>query len=148
MFELRTEIHIDAPPEGVWQVLTDGEAFSEWNPFIRRMKGELREGNILDIEVGTPGKAVMSFKPEVLRAEPNRELRWLGKLVARGLFAGEHIFELETTQTGTHFIHRECFTGLLVPFFKGMLEGDTRPGFESMNKALKERVEANFVASR
>ena len=37
----------------------------------------------------------MRFKPRVLKAEPNRELRWLGHLGIPGLFDGEHIFTIE-----------------------------------------------------
>ena len=40
------------------------------------------------------------------------------------------------------------FSGILVPLFKGMLEKDTRPGFEALNAALKQRAEAPLVASR
>jgi hypothetical protein len=44
MQELRREIEIDAPPERVWAVVTDFAAYPEWNPFIRRIRGELHEG--------------------------------------------------------------------------------------------------------
>jgi hypothetical protein len=44
MRELRREIVIDAPPERVWAAVTDFAAYPEWNPFIRRISGELREG--------------------------------------------------------------------------------------------------------
>lgn len=66
-----------------------------------------------------------------------RELRWRGKLLVRGLFDGEYVFELQSSDTGTTFVHYEQFSGLLVPLFKGMLERDTRPGFEAMNEALQ-----------
>jgi hypothetical protein len=35
----------------------------------------------------------MRFRPTVLKAEPPRELRWLGHFVFRGIFDGEHIFQ-------------------------------------------------------
>lgn len=34
----------------------------------------------------------MKFKPIILEAEANRELRWRGNLPIPGLFIGEHIF--------------------------------------------------------
>lgn len=148
MFTLYTEIEIDAPPEAVWTTLTDAEKLSEWNPFVHEMKGELSVGNSLKVTLGAPGKSRMSFKPEVLRAEENRELRWRGKLFVRGVFDGEHVFELQRTEKGTHFVHYEHFSGALAWLLKGMLERDTRPGFEAMNAALKQRVEARLLTSR
>ena len=40
----------------------------------------------------------MTFKPRVLNAEPERELRWLGHLLVPGLFDGEHSFTIEPLQ--------------------------------------------------
>ncbi len=142
MYEMRTEIDIAASPETVWGVLTDASSFETWNPFIHRMEGELRVGSTLDIEVGTEGKSRMTFKPRLLRVDPGKELRWRGKLMMPGIFDGEHIFELEAIDGGTRLVHREEFRGILVPFLRGMLERDTLPGFQAMNRALKERVEA------
>jgi hypothetical protein len=141
MYELRTEINIAAKPEVVWQTLTDTDNLGSWNPFIQRLEGDLQEGNTLEVELVGPGKSPMTFRPRVLKAEPGKELRWLGKLIVRGVFDGEHIFELEPTPEGTRFVHREQFSGILVPLLRGMLERDTRPGFLAMNQALKARAE-------
>jgi hypothetical protein len=42
----------------------------------------------------------------------------------------------------TTFIQSEKFGGILLPLFKKMLDVNTKEGFESMNKALKDRVES------
>jgi len=85
----------------------------------------------------------MTFKPKVLTAEPNRELRWLGHLLVPGLFDGEHSFTIQPLEDDrVRFIQREAFKGLLVPLFAQSLESNTRRGFEEMNHALKERAEA------
>jgi len=141
MYEMRTEIDIAAAPSDVWRVLTDAASFSDWNPFIRRMEGELREGGNLKVEVGSPGRSSMKFRPRLLCVQPGKELRWRGRLVLPGLFDGEHVFELHPTAEGTRFVHREEFSGILVPVLKGMLQRDALPGFEAMNQALKERAE-------
>ena len=84
----------------------------------------------------------MTFRPTVLKAEPNRELRWLGHLLISGLFDGEHIFTIEPLgESRVRFTQREVFTGLLVPLFARGLDTDTRRGFEEMNQALKTRAE-------
>ena len=141
MFTLRTQIDIEVPPKVVWQILTDTENVGAWNPFIHRFEGELAVGSQITVDLGAPGKSPMTLKPIVLKVDKDRELRWRGKLLVRGVFDGEHVFELQQTETGTRFNHYENFSGLLVTFLKGMLERDIRPGFEAMNRALKEKAE-------
>jgi hypothetical protein len=142
MKELRTEIKIQASAEQVWQILTDFASFPQWNPFIRQAKGEAKAETRLEIYIQPSGTKGMTFKPLVLNAEPNRELRWLGHLLMSGLFDGEHIFTIETLEPNhVRFIQHEIFTGLLVPLFASKLDSDTRRGFEEMNHALKARAE-------
>ena len=142
MKELRTEIEIQASAERVWQLLTDFPSFPQWNPFIRKASGKVQVGERLDINIQPSGASGMTFRPTVLKAEPNRELRWLGHLLISGLFDGEHIFTIEPFGEGrVRFTQREVFTGLLVPLFARGLDTDTRRGFEEMIQALKTRAE-------
>lgn len=142
MKELRSEIEIQASAERVWQLLTDFASFPQWNPFIRRASGNVQVGERLEVNIHPSGASGMTFRPTVLKAEPNRELRWLGRLLISGLFDGEHIFTIEPFGTNrVRFVQREIFTGLLVPLFARGLDTDTRRGFEEMNQALKVRAE-------
>ena len=142
MEEIRTEIEIDAPVNKVWSILTDFKRHAEWNPFIREIAGELREGAQLQINLGPPGKRAMRFKPIVQMVEPQKAFRWLGHLFFSGLFDGEHIFELETAgKNATRFIQREKFNGILVGFFRKSLDTDIKNGFIAMNEALKKEAE-------
>jgi hypothetical protein len=78
----------------------------------------------------------------VLAAEPGRELRWLGRFLVPGLMDGEHAFRIEPIAGGrSRFTQSERFSGILVAFLKGTLR-KTELGFEQMNGALKQRVEA------
>ena len=139
--ELRREIEIDAPPERVWAVVTDFAAYPEWNPFIRRISGEPREGARLEVRIEPPGARATTFQPTVRAVEANREPRWLGRMVVPGVFDGEHSLRIEPLEGGrSRFVQSERFGGVLVAFVKGML-AKTEAGFEQMNAALKARVE-------
>jgi hypothetical protein len=139
--ELRSEIEIDASPERVWAVVTEFAAYPEWNPFIRRISGELREGAKLEVQIQPPGARATTFKPTVRAVETNRELRWLGRLLVPGILDGEHSLLIEPREGGrSRFVQRERFSGFLVGFVKGTL-AKTEGGFEQMNGALKARVE-------
>jgi hypothetical protein len=140
-FEIRREIDIDAPPETVWAVLTDTRSYPDWNPFVRRLAGDLREGARLEAVIAPPGGRAMSFEPTVLAAEPGRELRWLGRFLVPGLLDGEHRFAIEPLPEGrSRFIQSERFTGLLVRPLRNTLR-KTELGFEQMNEALRLRAE-------
>jgi len=135
-------IDIDAAPEAVWHQLADTGAYADWNPFVRRIDGELVERGSLEVEIEPPGGRAMTFKPTVLAAKPGRELRWLGCFLVPGLFDGEHSFTIERVGDGrSRLTQAERFSGLLVRPFAGTLE-KTERGFEAMNRALKARAEA------
>jgi hypothetical protein len=143
MREIRTETLIDAPAERVWLVLTDFAVYPEWNPFIRRARGEAKVGSRLEVEIHPPDSRPMTFRPRVLVADPGRELRWLGNLWVQGLFDGEHAFTIETLdEARVRFVQDERFGGLLVPLLWKTMERATRRGFEEMNRALKQRAES------
>ena len=78
MKEISTEIEIDASAERVWQVLTDFSSFPDWNPFVQSLEGAVREGE--RIKVRLKG---MTFRPTVLKFEPNSEFRWRALLPHR-----------------------------------------------------------------
>jgi hypothetical protein len=76
-------------------------------------------------------------------SEKDRSFGWLGHLGISGVFDGAHRFDLEPLPGGgTRFVQTEHFRGALVPLLRGWLRRSTLPGFEAMNGALAERVEA------
>ena len=141
MRELRAEIEIAAPPERVWQVLSDFGAYPKWNPFIRSIVGEAKVGSRLRVRIEPPGTRGMNFKPTVRAVAPPRELRWLGRLFVPGLFDGEHRLAIEPLDGGRcKFVQSERFSGLLVGLFPKTLAATER-GFGEMNAALKRQAE-------
>lgn len=140
--EIRTEILINASPEKVWKILTDFEKYPTWNPFIKSIKGNVKVGEKIIAQIEPPEAKGMTFKPEVLVFEENKQFSWLGHLFFTGLFDGEHIFELIDNGNGTTtFIQREKFKGILVPLFKKQLDNNTTQGFHEMNQKLKYLAE-------
>jgi hypothetical protein len=139
---LTTNIEINAPSDKVWNILVDFDAYPDWNPFITQIKGKAIEDERLEVTIHPPGGKEMTLKPVVLIADENKHFRWLGHLLIKGIFDGEHIFRIESTgNSAVRFVHEEVFRGLLVPLFSRMLDEKIRRGFESMNYALKERAE-------
>ncbi len=90
MKEIYTEIEINASASVVWSILTDFDDFSRWNPFIRKISGNLQEGAQIEAFIKPPNSNGMKFRPKILTCAPKRELRWLGNLWIPKLFDGEH----------------------------------------------------------
>jgi hypothetical protein len=143
MRELRTEIEFDGTPEEVWEVLADLPAHAEWNPFMKKIDGELRPGAELEVRLEPEGERGITMRPRVLAAEPGRELRWLGHLLVPGIFDGEHRFLIEEAGPGrVRFTQSERFRGILLPLlWKKLRDGGTAKGFRAMNEALARRVD-------
>ena len=53
----------------------------------------------------------------------------------------DKVFELEEISSGTRLIHKELFSGMLVPVFWGKLNKGVIPMLKSMNEALKIKAE-------
>ncbi len=135
--QISTQTKIEATAAEVWKVLTDFENYAEWNPFIKSIKGMVKPGKTIEAQIDN-----MRISPQVLVFKQNEEFKWLGHLFIKGLFDGEHRFQLIANADGsTTFIHSERFRGILIPFFKKMINGKVRDGFVAMNLALKARVE-------
>jgi hypothetical protein len=140
--QLRTQITIDATPERVWQVLTDFDAYPQWNPFMTQVSGTPARGERLTIHMQPEGGRAMTFRPTVREAVPQRQLRWLGHLLVPGIFDGEHSFTIEPQDGGgVRLVQQEDFRGVLVPLLAKSLDRRTLPAFERMNQALKQRAE-------
>lgn len=137
---IENEVVINASASRVWQVLTDFEAYPEWNPFIRQLTGVVGVGEQLTVQMQTDNHT-MTFQPTILVVEPERELRWLGRLYIPGIFDGEHTFKIEPlSENKVRFIQQEKFRGLIVPFSGSLLES-TKNSFFEMNQALKKHAE-------
>ncbi len=149
--ELRAEIEIDADPDTVWAVLTDFQAYPDWNPFINPIEGDAALGSRLGVRLRPPEGRGITMKPAVTVNEPGKAFGWLGRLGGvPHLFDGAHRFELEPIEGGrrTRFVQSERFRGILLPLVRRSVLPPTLRGFEAMNRALADRaVTVNAAAS-
>ncbi len=145
MREIRTEIVIAAPPEAVWRVITDIEHWDQWSPIIQASEGQASLGSQLTItmvsEEGKGGKDGPRYQPIITQIDPTKSFRWRAKMIANFVFTNDKSFELERTNQGTRLIHKELFSGLMVPMFWGKVKANVPAMLDSMNEALRMKVE-------
>lgn len=139
--QIRTEIVIEASKEKVWNILTDLDAYPQWNPFIVSSKGAIVLGTKLENTLKNGEKTIV-FRPRILQVRPMEYFEWLGSLWFKGLFDGRHYFEIQEIGPGqVNLVHGESFSGLLSGMIFRQIGAETRNNFVKMNQALKARAE-------
>jgi hypothetical protein len=142
------EIEINAPCVVVWKVLIGFPGYCSWNPFIRRIAGDLSVGRHLRVLALLPCGLPMPLWPEILEFEVERKFRWLGSLVLPGLLDGEHLFMLEPLgETKSRFTQMEEYSGVFLPIMWTWLRDQGQGAFEIMNRALKTVAERLYEDS-
>lgn len=147
MKHLETNITIHSPARIVWDILMDFDNYPNWNPFIKRLSGNAQLDGKLDAIIFN-GKKDFNFKPKVVTYKEGTEFGWKGKLFIKGIFDGQHYFQLKEDQSAdtptTEFFHGEYFSGILAGMLLKSLGEATEQGFKNMNLAMKERAEAKY----
>jgi hypothetical protein len=142
MREIRTEIEIAASPTKVWSILTDFDSWEEWSPIINQASGVASLGSELSITMrGEDGKDGPKYMPIITNFEKPKFFRWRGKMMAEFVMTNDKVFELEETGSGTRLIHKELFSGMLVPLFWSKFNEHVPSMLNSMNDALKTKAE-------
>lgn len=130
---------VAADPATVWQVLTDTAAYPDWNPFVRRLEGDLVEGSRLTVDL-QPGDKATTLRPTVVAVVPGRSFTWLGHVGVPGVLDGRHTFSVEPDGDGSRLVQHEVLSGALTPLFKRMLTTETPAAFVASNDALAARA--------
>jgi hypothetical protein len=138
---------MSAPASLVWRVLVDGSRYPEWNPFILQVIGDLNEGATVRYRFQFLRGLKIWATAEVLRAEPEVELRWSAHFLTRAIFNGEHYFTITpTSASSVIFHHGEVFSGLLSAVAWPLLRRRGHEVYIRLNRALKARVEPSRPA--
>ncbi len=129
---------IDAPPETIWALLTDGPNYPTWNPTVDRIEGRIALGETIKLHVKiNPGRA---FPVKVTEFVPPSRMVFSGGMPA-GLFKGVRTFTMSPEGQSTRFLMREEYTGPLLPLIWRTIP-DMGPAFEEYAQSLKSAAEA------
>lgn len=141
---LKTEIEIDAPAHIVWNILDDLNSYPEWNKLVPALKGRTTLDELIEVDFRPEGQAPQLFKARLIRVVALRELRWLAKVPAF-IMRPEHIFIVQPAgENSCRFIHKEHFSGLIIPLIWKQINTNVRRGFNEMNVDMKQRAEAFY----
>jgi len=144
-FRIDSEIAIAAPPQRVWEILTDFAGYARWNPVVVQVIGSLAAGSELRLKsVHSPGQAATDGVVLLAGAE-FPDMRWEGGHPDRSVLTGERLFRCSADGSGCRFHQSEMFSGLsaerLVMDFGARMEAN----FRLFNGALKRAAENSAV---
>jgi hypothetical protein len=130
---------INASPERVWSVLSDGAHWADWESGVERVEGRISKSAKLKIfSEASPGRA---FPLRVVDVEPSRGMTFAGGMPL-GLFRGVRRYTLTPVSGSvTEFRMREEYTGPLLPLIWRSIP-DLQPSFDKFATGLKKRVES------
>lgn len=139
----RTAFEVEASDADVWAALVDFEQYPQWNPSLPSISGELKEGSMVSLTLGLPGKSPMKVTAKFEQIQPKRLMTWRGKVGAAWLFSGYRVFEIQAlTPNKTKVTHVEDIGGLLAPIFKLLMGDAVQQSHDGFNEALRRRAEA------
>ena len=132
---------IDASPDAVWRILTDGAAYREWNPEIVGIDGPIVLGGRITAHVRLGDGAIRKVPQRVTALEQPTRMQWTGGLPL-GLFVGRRTFTLVPTGKGVEFrMHLEMSGPLASLILKSV--GDRQPEIDRFSAGLKHRAETS-----
>ncbi len=138
MLTFEATIDIDAPPQRVWDVLVNTDAWPTWDPSCERIEGDVvLGGKVKAFTKLAPGRA---FPVKVAELDAPRRMTWQGGMPL-GLFRGVRTFDVEPRGDGVRFTLREQFSGPMLALIKGSLPDMNEP-FREFCVGLKQTAEA------
>lgn len=129
---------IDASPEAVWAVLSDGGSWPSWDSGVAAVDGRIAQGEKIRVRSdAAPGRA---FPVTVTVLEPPHRMQFTGGMPL-GLFRGTRTYTVTPDGTGSSFRMREEYTGPLLGLIWRSMP-DLQPSFDRFAAGLKQRVES------
>jgi uncharacterized protein YndB with AHSA1/START domain len=108
--EYRVSRAIQAPPQVVWELLTDPSSYQDWNRAVLSIEGTMETGSTIRlVSVASPKR---TFSLKVTSMEAPVRMVWSDGMPL-GLFRGVRTYWLDPLDNGTTFSMTEEFTGPL-----------------------------------
>lgn len=141
-------VTIHAPAELVWQVLVDFELYGEWNQFCPGIKGELRMGEPLEMQVDL-GSGLQTQVESISCIEPPRKIAWAMENKPEDPVHAERVQEITPIDHAScSYITIDYFGGeMCSPMIEAMGQA-VEDGFNLCARNLKTRAEALYQAQQ
>lgn len=135
--ETSVSIHIQAGPEVVWALLTNGPDYTRWNSTIVSFEGTVGESETIKLKSTLDPNRTFKLKVRGVKAE--NSMRW--ESGAAPFFKGVRTYQLDVLADKTvTFSMTEKLGGLMFPMAAGQIP-DFTASFEQFAADLKSEAE-------
>lgn len=133
MFSRETTVGVEIEAEAsiVWALLTRAADYPRWNFTVISIKGDIREGETIELKSTLDEKR--TFKLKVKEFSPEKRLVW-------GDAMGNRVYALEKAGSKVRFTMTEKIGGPLFPLFAGMIPAFDE-SFETFAADIKKEAE-------
>ncbi|RMI33341.1 SRPBCC domain-containing protein [Nocardia stercoris] len=141
-FVLDHSVHIDAPAQTVWDVLTDFAAYAEWNPFCLSCEATLAPGAPIDMTVKLIAGREVRQREWIHTVNPGTGFGYSMKPYPAGALRSLRTHTITPQGDGScrYDSHFEI-DGWLRPVVTSIMGPALRSGFAAMTAAVKDRAE-------
>ena len=134
-------IGVSAPPEAIWSVVADINAWSAWNPVYTQAAGKVAIGETLRFQLALANRKPMALVGKVIDWVPNEQLIWRMPLFGGALQVTRYIEIEQLTDAGCILANGEIQEGLAAGVVPRSIRRSIRDGMQAMNEAAKTRIE-------
>ena len=134
------EIFIEAPPQTVWNIQTDINNWSRWQPAITasKLRSSLAVGSVFRWRSGS-----LNVTSTVQVFEPNELIGWTGKSLGA---QAKHVWKFIRKDNGTLVATEESVEGWSVRLLKLVMPKSLDDSLDSWLRNLKTQAESSYKA--
>jgi hypothetical protein len=142
-------LHVDAPVELVWTVVSDLASYPAWNPFVVACASTLAVGDPISMRVRLFPIWAQPQRERILEHEPGRRLCYGLPRTRLGALASRRSHEVaEFGDRRSRYVSRFELSGWLAPLVSRLLGRRLAAGFGAMSVGIRARSEALANAHR
>lgn len=142
MFAINHTLTVNAPTETVWKVISDLDAYGEWNPFVVACDSTLEVNSPINMQVKLVPFFAFPQKETILSHDPSHQLSH-GISLPFNALSSVRSHTVQVLSPGvTEYKSTFELSGWLSPLVKWMLQSRLKKGFDGMAEGLQERSES------
>lgn len=144
--KIESRVGVMAPPDIIWEIISDLPGWGSWNPIYPAAAGELRIGAPLALTLNLPDQPPREIRPRVVDWVPLEQILWADTAWG-GLVSTLRYLEIDQMgEAASIFSNGEQFQGMVSEIYGAQRRRSLRRGFTALSEAVKERAETLWRA--